>query len=369
MSTKQKNKQKRLRTLLFVVIVLLPWLAIIGYIALVAKPRYVSTSSVVIKQVNNEQISAGGISALLGINTTSKEDALYLTEYILSNDMINYLDDNYKISEHYQLGQGDFIYQLASDASQEEKLRYFKKRINVELDELSSVLTVRTEGFSPEFALIINQAILAQSENFVNSLSRSVASEQMQFSEQQLKDAEERLAIAKKALLDYQNENQILDPATNAQIITQVISGLQQQLSSLHTEERQLLSYLNPDAPQIVAIRSQIRAVETQIKDEQSKLTSAADSKLNEQTLAFEAIKTDVAFADELYKLSLTAVEKARLEAIRKMKSLVVISSPHQAQEALYPRYGYVILTSLVFLLIVYGFVLLTISVIRDHSN
>ena len=363
----KKNKRK-LAIALFALLVLIPWIVITGYVSLIAKPRYVSTATVVVKQVNEQQLSTGGISALLGMNATSKEDALYLTEYILSDDLINRLEATHKLREHYSQ-QGDPVNQLSEDATAEELREYFKKRVKVSLDDISSVLTISTEAFDADYALALNAAILKESESFVNRISRDVATEQMTFSEEQLATAEKRLNDAKKALIDYQNENEVFDPQANAQIINQVISGLQGQLASLRTEERQLLSYLNPEAPQVVAVRSQIRAIDKQIQEEQAKLTSPLTAKLNEQTMQFETIKGDVEFASELYKLSLSSLEKARLEAIRKMKNLIVISSPHKAEEALYPRHAYVILISLVFLLIFYGFVMLVLAVIRDHSK
>ena len=67
--------------------------------------------------------------------------------------------------------------------------------------------------------------------------------------------------------------------------------------------------------------------------------------------------------------MALTSLESSRIEAIRKMKNLIVISSPHLAEEALYPRKSYVIGTSLALLLILYGFIVLVLSVIRDHAK
>jgi len=144
---------------------------------------------------------------------------------------------------------------------------------------------------------------------------------------------------------------------------------LQAQLSSLRTEERQLLSYLNPDAPQVVSLRSQITAVEQQIEQEQQKLTSPNTTKLNKQAVQFESIKADVEFATELYKISLSSLEKARLEAFRKMKNLIIISTPYEAEEATYPRHMYIIWTSLALLLVLYGFIRLIIAVVKDHRS
>ncbi|UYZ95214.1 capsule biosynthesis protein [Moraxella bovis] len=369
MFTKLKNKRNRSAIILFILVVILPWIAISAYTLVLAHPRYVSTSDVVIKQVSEQGVSATGISSLLGVNNTNREDALYLTKYILSNDMIDKLDAEFKFREAYHVNGADFINEIPSDATQEELREYFKKRVSVSLDELSYVLTVTTEGFEPEYALKLNQAILRESEKFVNNISKNVANEQLAFVSAQAADAEQKLNDAKKAVIDYQNQNEIFDPQVNAQMVNQVIGTLQGQLSSLRTEERQLLSYLNPEAPQVVSLRSQILSVEKQIKDEQAKLTSPRDAKLNAKTVEFETLKAEAEFASELYKIALTSLESSRAEVMRKMKNLVVITSPHRAEDALYPRVGYVLGTSLVLLLILYGFIVLVLAVIKDHAK
>ena len=368
MSIKRKNKI--INFSLLIGFVILPWVLIIFYVMTLAHPRYISNADVVVKQVSDTTVpSAGGLTALLGVNSTSKEDATYLTEYILSNDMVKRLDARFKFREAYYVDGSDPIYELAPDATQEELLEYFKKRVRINLDEQSSILTVTTEAFSPEYALQLNQAILKESEQFVNRISQDVARDQLSFAETQLKEAEDKLNDSKEQLLNYQNKNEIFDPQANAMMVNQLVGSLQAQLSSLRTEERQLLSYLNPDAPQVVSLRSQITAVEQQIEQEQQKLTSPNTTKLNKQAVQFESIKADVEFATELYKISLSSLEKARLEAFRKMKNLIIISTPYEAEEATYPRHMYIIWTSLALLLVLYGFIRLIIAVVKDHRS
>ncbi len=362
------NKFQRIA--LFIFLVIIPWEAVIFYTMVIAQPRYVSTSDVVIKQVSEANVSTGsGISALLGVNNTSSEDARYLTNYILSNDMVKKLDKKLNLRDAYYLEGSDFIYELPKDATQEELLDYFKSRVKISLDEQTYILKVSTEGFQPEFALKLNQAILKESETFINNISQDIATDQLQYAHNQLKEAEKRLHTAKNKLLNYQDENQLIDPKNNAQMVNQLVSNLQVQLSKLKTEERQLLSYLNDTAPQIVSIRSQIIAIEAQIEEENAKLTSPTSTKLNTQMVQFETIKSEVEFASDLYKMSLSSLEKARLEAFRKMKNMVVISAPYKAEEPLYPRKQYIIWTSLVFLLIFYGFVRLLMAVVKDHAS
>ncbi|WP_227429467.1 capsule biosynthesis protein [Psychrobacter sp. I-STPA6b] len=368
MSIKRKNKI--INFSLFIGLVIIPWVLIIFYVMVLAHPRFVSTSEVVVKQVSEANVpAAGGLGALLGVNNTSVEDANYLTDFILSNDMIKQLDQKFDFRQAYYVDGKDPLYEIPKDATQEELLNYFKKRVHIALDEKTHVLTVTTEGFTPDYAFELNKAILAVSEQFVNRISQQVAKDQLAFAEQQLQDSENRLNAAKEQLLSYQNQNEIFDPQANAQLVNQLIGSLQAQLSTLRTEERQLLSYLNPDAPQVVSLRSQISAVEKQIQEEQKKLTSPNTTKLNRQAVQFDSLKADVDFATELYKLSLSSLEKSRLEALRKMKNLIVIAAPYEAEEAIYPRRAYIIWTSLALLLIFYGFVRLVMAVVRDHRS
>lgn len=372
MSIKQKIKlSKKVRQfLLLLFLVIIPWEIITFYTVAIAKPRYVSESKVVVKQTNDNSVGTGsGLIAMLGGVSTSVEDSHYLTNYILSNDMLKKLDVEFKFRENYRVNGVDFFNELKSEPTQEELLAYFKKHVKVELDITTNILSIKTEAFEPEYALKLNKALLEQSEFFVNHISQKMASEQTAFAEKQLADAEAQLEKAKTDVLNYQNHNQILDPESSARALNSLIAGLEANLSSLRTEERQLLSYLNPTAPQVVSLRSQIKAVEQQVAQERAKLTSPANNRLNSQALQFEQIKADAKFAEEKYKLALTALEKARLETARKMKNLIVISSPFKAEEALYPRKGYIIWTSLIFLLIFYGFVQLILAIIRDHKD
>lgn len=374
MSAKQKIRLKFSKTirkfLLFLFLVIIPWEIITFYTIAIAKPRYVSESKIVVKQTNDNSVGTGsGLVALLGGSSTSVEDSHYLTNYILSNDMIKKLDKEFNFRSHYHTNGTDFINELTAESTQEELLEYFKRRVKVELDIATNILSIKTESFEPEYALKLNKALLEQSELFVNNISKKMAIEQTAFAEKQLSDAQVELEKAKNDVLNYQNRNQILDPESSARALNSLIAGLEANLSALRTEERQLLSYLNPTAPQVVSLRSQIKAVEQQVAQERAKLTSPTNNRLNSQALQFEQIKADAKFAEEKYKMALTALEKARLETARKMKNLIIISSPFKAEEALYPRKVYIIATSLVFLLIFYGFVQLILAVIRDHKD
>jgi capsular polysaccharide transport system permease protein len=364
------KSHKNINRWLAILLVFTPVTIVSLYMFLYAQDRYVSESVVVVKQVSEPSASPmSGLGVLLGKNNTSVEDAQYLKEYIESPDMVDKLDKKLNFRKSFSGNMKDPLFQLSSDATREKLLRFYRNRVTINLDENTYLLTISTEGFSSDFAHRFNREILLESEVFINEISQKVASEQLLYSEKQLKESAQKLLAAKEKLISYQNENQTFDPVVNATAVNSLIANLKGNLADLQTQERTLLSYLNPDAAQVVALRSQMSSVAQQIDNEQDKLTSVTGNKLNRQAVQFETLKADVDFGTDLYKLSLTSLETTRLEAFRKMKSLVVISSAQPAQEAVYPRRYYIVFSALLICGLFYGLIRLMLSVIRDHRD
>ncbi len=363
-------KNKRI-FLIYGLVVLLPLIIIAIYLYTAAQDRYISSSTIVVKQVGQVGIEQStGLGALLGVNNTSGEDAQFLKAYMQSPDMVYALDKKINLRQAFVGNGGDPLFQLSKEASKEELVKYFNKRVKIALDEKTMMMNITTEGFSPEFSLLFNKAILSESERFINEVSQRVAKDQLNFAQKQLDEATKQLSTARESLIGYQNRNQMFDPQIQASAVVQLVAGLEANLAQLNTEERALLSYLNPEAPQVIAIRSQIAALQQQIKNEKAKLTSSTTSnKLNQRAADFEALKAQVEFSTDLYKISLASLEKARLEAVRKLKNLVVITSPQLAQDAYYPRRGYILLSAFLMLTILFGIGQLIASVIREHQE
>lgn len=364
-------KNKRHTLIAYILLVIIPLTFVVFYLLVFTQDRYVTNSTIVVKQVaevNNP--TNNGLGALLGVSNTSTEDGQFLRAYIQSRDLVEKLDQQLQLRQAF-IGTGkDPIFELDSEATKEELVEYYNKRVKVELNELTQLLTITTEGFSPEFSLKLNQAILKESDLFINDVSQRVAKDQLTFAQEQLDESLTHLTKAREDLIAYQNQNQIFDPQAQAMAIAQIVNTLESNLAQLRTEERTLLSYLNPTAPQVVALRSQIDAVAKQVEDEKAKLTSPNNAeKLNRNAVDFESLKAQVEFSTDLYKLSLASLEKARLEAIRKLKNVVIITSPQQAQEALYPRVAYIVFSAFLLLNLLFGVVMLVRSVIREHKE
>jgi capsular polysaccharide transport system permease protein len=363
--TSQRNRN------LFLLVVVAPLLAAIIYYTLIAADRYVSESLITVRQVGDSGGSAvPGIAMMLaGANPPARAETLYVREYVNTLDMLQYLDTELNLRQVYQAQKRDPFFRLGEDASREETLDYFRSLIDVHLDETTGLLSVRVQAFEPALAQAINQAILTQSERFVNEISHRMAREQMAFAEGELAKAGERYQTAKARLIEFQNANAVLDPQLSAQARSTFTGELESVLARHEAELKNMLTYLHADAHQVVAQRNLISSMAAQLTSEKKRIASPEGQRLNTVASQFRNLTIEASFAEESYKLAITAVENARIEASRKLKSLVVISSPSLPEEAIYPRRLYNLATLSIALLLLYGIVRFAVATIEDHRE
>lgn len=354
-----------------IALVAVPLLLALVYYLVFAADRYVSESIVTVRQASQEQNALPGATLLLaGINPPSREDTLYLKQYIHSLELLKRLDQRFQLRAHYEAESLDPFYRLYGGASQERFLDYYRNRVEVLFDDAASLLTVRVQGFEPAYAQKINQAILEESERFVNAFSHRIAREQMGFAETELKRATERLQQAQARVLEFQTTHQVLDPTAQAQATGSLVAELQAAIARQEAELRNLRSYLNENSFQVQSLRNQVDALRKQLEAERRRATAGSrDTRVNELAAQFQDLKLQAGFAQDTYKLALSAVENARIDATRKLKSLVVIEPPATPEEAVYPRRLYNLLTLIVMCFLLYGVTRLVVATIREHQD
>jgi capsular polysaccharide transport system permease protein len=351
-------------------IVGLPMILALVYFLFFAADRFVSESVISVKQSGEVVPSpASGLAAMFGATPPSREDTLYLREYIRSLDMLKHLQARLNLRQAYEAERLDPLYRLYAGTSQEWLHWYFGNRVEIIFDDLSGLLKLRVQAFDPVLAQAINQEILAQSERFVNEVSHRMAREQMAFAEAELLKARDRYQAAKARLVAFQNRHKLLDPIAQAQAQVSLSSQLEGQLAQKETELKALLGYLQEDAYQVVSVKQQIAALKSQLEQERGKVASGQGGRLNTLAAEFQNLTLDVGFAEDAYKAALSAVETTRIEASRKLKSLVVVSSPGKPEVAEYPQRFYDLVTLLLGLTLFYGIVRLVIATVQDHRD
>lgn len=351
--------------------VALPWLFAAIYLSLFAANRYVSESVVVVRQEGSAMSVPTGVdalSAMFGNSMASGEDQYMLQAHILSIDMLRQLEEKLDLHRTYSSPKLDFIFRLYDDATQEEFLTYYRSRVEVTVDDAAGLLTIRTQGFTPEIAQGVNEQVIEISEKFINESSHRLAREQMSFAESEATAARNRLSEVRQRLVAFQEKHGVLDPAAQAVANTGLTAELQAMQARFEAELKGHLAYLNDDAPQIQALQGQIAGIREQLKDERRRgITDIDGMSLNVMAGEYQELVAELEFVSYAYRGALTALETARIESTRKVKSLVLVESPPLPESAEYPRRLYTLAVLFMVLTLVYGIGRLIVATIEDH--
>ncbi|HEC1745675.1 TPA: capsule biosynthesis protein [Campylobacter lari] len=363
------KKFKNLKILNSFKIVLILTAFVVFYYVFIAANRYVSESVLSVKSTTGDSGAITGIAALLTNNSFSSEDIAFLKSYIHSLDMLNILEEKIQIRELYQKQKLDFFYSISSSADQEDFLKYYQNRVKIiQENSANGLLRVEVEGFDPQSAHLIASTIVKESEKFINEISHKAARDQMQFAEEELLQFKKRYQKAKDELLAFQNKYGVFDPLKQAEGTLKLIAELESKIAAKEAELLMMQSYINDNAPQIVTIKSEITALKKQLQKEKSKVSSPKSSqKLNDLAAKFQDLTIEAGFAESAYTAALKAYESARIEALRKIKQVVIVQSPSLPQSAKYPEALYNILTAFMILSLIYGIVKFIKMIIEEH--
>jgi len=330
------------------------------YFGVIASDRYVSRSDVIIKQADQIKMLPDTLS-MLGLGGSNHQDVLLVQEYLLS---------------------------LASDASREAFLEYYREHLSLRLDEISGVLIIELQAFDPVYGQQVVALILKEAEQFINTLSHKVAKEQLRFVEQEVDRAHHQLQQQKSRLLAYQDRYQLLSPESTSSARLGVVSKIEAELVSKQAELKQLRSYMRETAPAVIAVQSRVDALNQQLAQENDKLTRSghpavtsnsmnssdntnnnSGEAMNQITARYLDLQTEAALAADLYKTGLISLEQARVEAYRKLKHLLVVSQPSLAEEAEFPRRLYNLASVAVLLCLLYGLMVMGLATLREHQD
>jgi capsular polysaccharide transport system permease protein len=328
---------QRLRRVGSVLILTLPIVAGAVYFYGIGRPRFPSEANVVIRKSEDQStaINEGALGLLLGANNqSSTEDAKFLTVFLSSPQMQEVVEKQLDFRERYRKQGPDFYAGLADGASQEDRLTFYQKQISVFPNEATGTLVIRSSGYDSDSSYRLNRILLQKAERFVNDISQQISLKQKEFAEKELTSAKQKLERSKLKLLTYQKKNQQLNPVQEAEVTNQMISTLESKLVDLRIElaskERQ---FKEKDAPEVVYVRDQVQSIQSQITQERKRSVGKEGRDLSKKSAEFLALEGDVKYHEDLYKLAISAVEKARVEANRQQKFLVLLSAPRQAED------------------------------------
>jgi capsular polysaccharide transport system permease protein len=339
------------------------------YWLVIASNRYVSEAHVIVLSTNLASDQAMDFSSLMGVSGNRTEQLL-LRDYLRSQDMLKKLDGGLNLRAHYSDSHRDPLSRMwFRDTSIEWFHRHYLSQVSIEFDDYAGLMVIKAQAYDPKTAHAITTLLVREGEKFMNDTAHSLAQEQVEFLEKQSTLMNERAMHARQAVLDYQNQKGLVSPQATTETMAGIVAKLEAERAELETKRSALQAYLVPDHPSIVQLMQQIRAVGKQIGQEQAKLASPKGKSLNRTVEEFRRLQMEAAFAEDVYKTALVAMEKVRIEVTRTIKKVCVIQAPTQPEYSLEPQRFYNTLLFMLVAMLLAGVVHLLAAIVRDHKD
>ena len=353
----------------FAVMVVIPTIVYFLYNAVIFTPRYESISFIAIKD-NSGKTNSGALGALLGSSSDSTTNPYMLKNYIQSMSMLLNLNSEIGLISLYQNKNIDFFSRLASDSDQKQQFKYYLSHINVSYDQDSNSIQLAAQGITAVEAQKIMQTIIKEAQEYVNSVDYQLAEQRLQFAQKQVQISQRKLTEANQKIIDFQNNNGILDPKSEISTLTSILAGLQSQLVSAQATLISMNEFMRNNSFQLQQQQQKIASLQKEIEIQKEKilgLDGGQDKKLNDIMNKFELLRMDGQVAISEYTASITSLEIARADAISQKQQVVVLEKPTLPNFHEYPRLWYDTFTLLIVLLILYGIIRMIKTIIDEH--
>ena len=228
----------------FLLIVLLPFAATVGYLYTRAADRYHSDVAFSIRSEETSSATAGLLGAITNIGSGSASDADILYEYVRSQDIVEAVDAELDLRAVWSRPEGDPVFTVAPDASIEDLVAHWRSMVDISFESATGIITARAQAFTSEDAHAIAEAILEQSSALVNELSDQARADAIRFAQEEFAEAEENLRVMRARLSAFRRENRIVDPSGDVAGQTGLLNALQTELAQALVERDMLLSYV-----------------------------------------------------------------------------------------------------------------------------
>ena len=127
--------------------------------------------------------------------------------------------------------------------------------------------------------------------------------------------------------------------------------------------------FIDQNSPEIVDLKEQIKEIEDTIKKEKELILSPMGKDLNTKIARFMELEFDKKYYEDLYKTSLIAAEKARIDSLQQQRFIAIITNPIKPEnEWKYWRHkGFI--TSVAIMMVSFFLIKFIISMADSHKN
>ena len=370
---------------------LLPMALGITYYLKFANNQYEAVAHFTIEKSGKEQVDPLGALTGLPGNVSSTRDALIIKDFIESREVIERTRDDFDLIKLYGVNaknwrllldknrskaekvefSKNWLSHIDEDSSIEEIIEYWQKKVSVEFDLSSGIITLVVMAFEPEEAVKIINAIIKESEELVNNLSEKSRQDSLTFARKELKNAEDKLKFARAKVSELREKEQSLSPEKNAESKLTLVEELEADRARAEAELQSLRLELPENSPKIQIAKYKVSALKQQVVKERQRSARSNGSK-DEATMSsiiskYEELITEQGFAEKSYEAALLNIETARIDATRKQRYLTMIVHPKLPEDPVKPNQPNDFLVLFFACLLLWGILSLVVASIRDH--
>jgi capsule polysaccharide export protein KpsE/RkpR len=151
------------------------------YVLFLQTHLFESTSSILIKNISREAQTPTLLSMISGDSGGSAQDSMVVKAYLSSAEAFNKLDKEFGLSEHYSSSSQDFLQRNYSWNTSEDYLSLFNKRIILNFDDTSSIMTIGFLHTDPAIAQKITSFLINEAEDQLNKYNALLAKKALGF--------------------------------------------------------------------------------------------------------------------------------------------------------------------------------------------
>jgi capsular polysaccharide transport system permease protein len=314
------------------------------YYGLLASDRYVTETQFAIRPAvgSAEKAAPDEVGTNSGtVSSTIAQDSLITLEYVYSRPLLETIEAQLPVRAWFSRDGIDYFSRLDPDEPIEKRLRYWRKRVSIDVDSVSGIMSLSVEAFDPAESLAITQAILKAVDAMVNGLSVRAREDALAESARELARAEERVRTISTALTDLRNRVGVLDAVKSNEANLKTISELRSTRVNLAIQLSVGQRDLGPASRHIIDLKQQIADLDANIA--RIRRESAGDAPEQKRQLSsaltqFEALENERKSAEKYHEMVRKAHEHARIIAARQVQFLSPIIVPVQPESSTEPR-------------------------------
>jgi capsular polysaccharide transport system permease protein len=338
------------------------------YLLLIAPAQYHASASFAVRGA--QAAGGGGALAALGMLSPSSNaaDAMVVETFMKSDAMVKGLRDNYGFDKAYDRFSLDPTARMPASASLRKATRFWRHKIDIEVNQLTAGATVRVSAYSAEDALRLSRGVLQLSENLMNSMPERALDDLVRESNRNVEEKRRLFEQARDALANYQGSQYSgVLAQTPAQQAASLAGSIESQLVARRTALATLRETYQPNAPQVVGLEREIAALEREQQraiaaGRQAPGERAAASDIEAQTLLinFET-------AQATYQQAIQAVDGVRRQQVVDRKYIVSYVPPTMPAGSDWVSRLSSLVAVFLGAALLWGVAALIYSIVRDH--